>query len=175
MIDSPPTAKAKNPLTSGPHARAPRAREPRPGTPKPRRAVLFGYLLRSAARSPEAALSDRAAFIVDRLELHSLESLIPLLDAEELRLMAALAFAPGRAARMRGLTSKSMAVLVAAADFEVAVGFLKGLEADSRLAMVAQLGARRPAFEVALGLGRPAKDRSVRLLDALRLHRLFMR
>jgi len=150
-------------------------RPQRPGANKPRRAVLFGYLLRSAAQSRDAALCERAALVVDRLELHSLESLIPLLDDEELRLMAALALAPRRQARMRGLTPKSMAVLIAAADFEVAVVFLKGLDPDGQKAMVAQLGARRSTFEVALGLGRPAKDRGVRLLDALRLRRLFMR
>ncbi len=175
MIDSPRTAKAKTPLTSGPHARAQQVRMPRPGANKPRRAVLFGYLLRSAAQSRDAALSERAALVVDRLELNSLESLIPLLDAEELRLMAALALAPQRQARMRGLTPKSMVVLVAAADFEVAIAFLKGLDVDGQKAMMAQLGTRRSAFEVALGLRRPAKDKGVRLFDALRLRRLFMR
>jgi hypothetical protein len=144
----------------------------------------MGYLLRSAAKSPDAALSERAALIVDRLELHALEALIPLLDEEERRLMAALVFAPARIERMKGLTARGRVALLSAAELEVVVRYLRGLDDATRRALVGALGPRSAEVATALGLGRePGQARGERgsgssgsrILDALRLRRLFTR
>lgn len=175
MKTTPPNAKAPvhvHKTASRLYQTADHVRHRRPGRPtdKPHRAVLFGYLLRTAAQHPDSSLADRATQVVDRLELHALESLIPLLDPTETRLMAHLMLASTRRTRMRGLSRGALCVLVGAADDAVGLAFLTELSPDERRPIVAGLGPKRATFEKAL-----APPRAPTVWDALRLRRLFTR
>jgi hypothetical protein len=135
-----------------------------PARRPPRRAVLFGHLLRLQA-------TDKAAMILDRLEPVAVDQLIALLDLVELRLMANLAFARGRERLLgnAGLSPLSLARLLRAADPPLACATWARLDKDMQERVSPMLGERRQAIT-----GHTPRRRDT-LLAALRLRRLFGR